>query len=142
MSLFSSFIFPSNSFLSWINKSALGLAGVWTGLIVSCYFGISFRCLLYWTILSASKSFPDNHLLLCTSIVILGSIQLSLQSPATSFFFPYQFMFLSHMLFFFLLESSIKLWFSTKVSTFSAAMLFIFYYWYVCSHAKKLHRQG
>ena len=60
MSLFSSFIFPSNSFLSWINKSALGLAGVWTGLILSCYFGISFRCLLYWTILSVSKSFPDN----------------------------------------------------------------------------------
>ena len=60
MSLFSSFIFPPNSFLSWINKSALGLAGVWTGLILSCYFGISFRCLLYWAILSTLKSFPDN----------------------------------------------------------------------------------
>ena len=60
VSVFSSFIFPSNSFLSWINKSALGLAGVWTGLILSCYFGISCRCLLYWTILSASESFPEN----------------------------------------------------------------------------------
>ena len=142
MSLFSSFIFPSNSFFSWINKSALGLEGVWTGVILSCYFGISFRSLLYWTICWYQSAFQIIHILLCTSLVNLRSIQQSLQSPETSFFFPYQFLFLSHTLFFFLLESFIKFWLSTKVSTFSAVMLFIFYYWHACSHAKKLHRQG
>ena len=124
MNLFSSFIFPSNSFLSWINKSALGLAGVWTGLILSCYFGISLRCLLYWTILSASKSFPENPPITLYLFSESSKIQLSLHPPETSFFFSYQFLFLSHTLFFFLLESSIKFWLSTKVSSFSAGMLF------------------
>ena len=45
--------------------------------------------------------------------------------------------------FFFLLGVSIKIWLSTKVSTFSAAMIFvIFYHLHGCVHGKKLHRQG
>ena len=59
MGLFSSFIYPSNSFLSWINKSTLGLAGVWT-FILSYFFAISFSRLLYWTVLLTSKFFPEN----------------------------------------------------------------------------------
>ena len=134
MSLFSSFTFPSNSFLCLINKSALGLAGVWTGLIFSCYFGISFRYILYWTSLSASKSFPDNSSI--TLYLFSESRKYSsLQSPETSFFFPYQFTFLSHTLFFFLFESTIKFWLSTKVSTFSAAMFFFFF---IDTHAHML----
>ena len=51
MSLFSSFIFPTNSFLSWIDKSFLGLARVSIGTKPSYFFRY---------FLAAIKSFPEK----------------------------------------------------------------------------------
>ena len=72
-------------------------------------------------------------------LVNLVSIQSSLWFTVTSLFFLYQFLFLSHT--FFLLGGSVKFRFSTKVSSFSVAMVFlIFLLFTACAHEKKLHR--
>ena len=123
MGLFSSFIYPSNSFLSWINKSALGLAGVWT-FILSYFFAISFRRLLYWTVLSTSKFFPENSHI--TFYLFSESKKYSAISAVhwNVFFFSLWVSVSLPYVFFFLLRGYRKFWLSTKVSTFSAAILF------------------
>ena len=101
MSLFSSFIFPSNSFLSWNDKSALGLAGVSIGPKLSYFFAISFRNLLYWIKVCRHQSpFQKSHTLLYNFVVNLVSIEPSLWSTETCLFFVYQFLFHSHIIFF------------------------------------------
>ena len=123
MGLFSSFIYPSNSFLSWINKSTLGLAGVWT-FILSYFFAISFRRLLYWTVLSTSKFFPENSHI--TFYLFSESKKYSAISAVhwNVFFFSLWVSVSLPYVFFFLLRGYRKFWLSTKVSTFSAAILF------------------
>ena len=59
-------------------------------------------------------------------LVNLVSIQSSLWFTVTSLFFLYQFLFLSHT--FFLLGGSAKFRFSTKVSSFSVAMVFLIFF--------------
>ena len=87
--------------------------------------------------------FQKSHTLLYTSLVNPVSNQPSLWFTETSLFFLYQFLFLSHLFFSFLLGGSLKFWLYTKISTFSANMLpVIFYYWRVYGHAKTLHWQG
>ena len=143
MSLFSSFVFPSNSFFSWIDKSTLGLAGISIGPKPSYLFAISFRWLQYRTVLSSSKSFSEKphitlyHFSESSNYTTISSVHwnFSLFSLLVSISVPH--------VFFFLLGGSLKFLLSTKICTFSAHMLpVIFYYWHACAHAKKLHRQG
>ena len=75
MSFFSSFIFPSNSYLYWIGKSALGLAGISIGPKPSYFFTLSLCSLL---------SFPEkSHITLYLFVLnhLFGSLKL------LSFFF-------------------------------------------------------
>ena len=75
MSFFSSFIFPSNSYLYWIGKSALGLAGISIGPKPSYFFALSLCSLL---------SFPEkSHITLYLFVLnhLIGSLKL------LSFFF-------------------------------------------------------
>ena len=58
MSLLTSFIFSADYFLCWIDKSALALAGVSIGPKPSYLSPFLFT--IYWTVLSASKSFPEK----------------------------------------------------------------------------------
>ena len=144
MSLFSSFIFSSNSFLSWIDKSALGLAGVSIGAKLLYFSPFRFAVYCNGQFCRHQSPFQKSHTLLYTSLVNLANIQPSLRFTIISLVFLYQFLFLSHMLFYFLLGGSLKFWLSTKILTFSANILsVIFCYWHACAHAeKKLHREG
>ena len=104
MNLFSSFIFPSNSFLSWIDKSALGFAGV--SVDQNFHTFSSFLLAVYCTkqFCRHQSPFQKSGVLLYTSMVNLVSIQQFLRSTKASLFFLYQFLFISHMFFSFCLE--------------------------------------
>ena len=103
MSLFSSFIFPSNPFLSGIDKSALGLE---FQLDQNLHTFSAFHFTVYCTeqFCRHPSPFQNSDTLLYTSMVNLVRIQQSLRSTETSPFFLYQFLFLSHMFFSFCSE--------------------------------------
>ena len=117
LSLFSSFIFLSNPFLSRIDKSALGL-GVSVGLKPSYVFAISFSSLLSWTVLLASKSFPER-----SYIILYFFNESSKYSNISSVHWNFSLFSISisasHPDFFFLLGGTIKFCLSTKISVFS-----------------------
>ena len=135
MSLFSSFIFPSNPFLSGIDKSALGLE---FQLDQNIHTFSAFHFTVYCTeqFCQHQSRFQNSDTLLYTSMVNLVRIQQSLLSTETSPFFLYQFLFLSHMFFSFA-------WRFLKVLALHQNFIFfsqhvvIFYLGHACAHAKK-----
>ena len=102
------------SFLSWIDKSALGLAAVSIGLKPSYFVAISIRSSLYGKVFTGSKSFQEkSHITLylfseCIKYSTISSVHwnFSLFSLSVSVSLSYSF--------FFLLGGSLKFWLSTK----------------------------
>ena len=135
MSLFSSFIFPSNPFLSWIDKSSLGLE---FQLDQNIHTFSAFHFTVYCTeqFCRHQSPFQNSDTLLYTSMVNLVRIQQPLRSTETSPFFLYQFLFLSHMFFSFCLEVPQVLGLHQNFIFFSPHVV-IFYHGHACAHAKK-----
>ena len=124
MSLFSSFIFPTNSFLSWIDKSFLGLARVSIGTKPSYFFRY---------FLAAIKSFPEKSHITYLYLFSQSSKYSTISSAHRSFLFI-SFCFTPMCFFFFLLHVFTRHVLSVQSVT--------FHYWHACVHESKLHQQG